>query len=762
MIQVLSLSPAHQLLLKATFLPQERALSAWKKWQNTIDFEDLDWESYELLPYLYQNLVKYDVQNPLMSRMKGIQKLFWCKKQIAYQTLNLAIVALKTAGIETALMVNATQSNNSNIWYLQIQPDRCNSVNRIVKILQNLGWQHHALDAQVSLDFTGFLWLSHEKAPSIILYRTLPGWKCSPILMQDCWKRAELKTIGATEVRVWSTADQAIFQIIQLLFQPNHPDHLNLSHFTDFILIIIRSDLDWMQLSTIISQYGLVVPLQQGLKLLKELNIPLPESSSAIDCLQSSAIEKWEYYCLIHSESHLLARVIQRYGQYYRLAKSANQSSSFLAFLNIWCQQKISAKRSVRAKVKPDKISPEWTLLLACGSYHPNANQEQLIAQILEQPIDWSLILKLASREGMTSLLGDYLQTQYSQITPPSILKTIQIYLQSNRIRNIFLTQELARQLDNFSAVGITAIPYKGITLAQLAYQDLGLRKFNDLDLLVGSQNFKTAKAILHENGYYQKVSYGWEETWHHPQKNIEIDLHQSLASEQLSSILNYEQLISHLISIKFPDQALSTLEILTINPEMLFLLLATYTVKDHCASNLKLVQLADAAALVKNNPDLDWNFILTNAQIIGCVRIVLVELKILEKILNMPFPNQFKSMILIDTSVNYLADQVIQKLLIPKNKILQADSFSSALITFDHLFYLAICDRWIDRLMYCLIWLKLILKQIVSPNPVDFQWVKIPDRLSFLYYPLHTIRVSYKYTIGILVNLMFSRFRDP
>jgi Uncharacterised nucleotidyltransferase len=766
MIQHLSLSPAHQSLLKATFSPQEDALIAWEKWQSVIDFEDLDGESYKLLPHLYQNLIKYEVKHPLISRMKGVHKLFWCKNQLAYQSLDSVIVALKKAGIKTALMVAATQSNHSNIWHLQIQPDRSNQVNRIVAILQSLGWQHHALNAQASIDFAGSLWLSHEKSPSIILYGVFPGWKCSPMLMQDCWNRAEVTPIGTTELRVWNAADQVIFQVLQLLFKPDHLDHPNLSHWTNFILGGMRSDLDWEQLSTIASQYGLVVPLQQGLNLLKELNIPLSKSSSAIECLPTAAIERWEYYFSIQAQSHFLARVVQRYGQYYRLAKSSDQPASFGSFIKNWCQQKLSTKLAVRSKLEPEQIRPEWQLLLACGSHHPDPTQEQLITQSLEQSIDWSLILKLAAQEGMTSLLGDYLQTQYSQITPPSILKTIQIYLKSNRIRNIFLTQELSKQLDNFAAVGITAIPYKGITLAQLAYQDLKLRKFNDLDLLVESQNFEPAKSVLQANGYYQKVSYGWEETWHHPQKNVEIDLHQSLASEQLSSILTYEQLRSHLISLQFPDPALSEFKISTINPEMLFLLLATYTVKDHCAVNLRLVQLADAAALIKNNPNLDWNLVLTNAQTIGCVWLILVELKILEKLFNTPFPSQLKSVALMNSIINDLADQVIYKLLSPKDLNLEKDSFTFAVLNFDHLFYLAIRERSVDRLMYCLIWLKLILKQIITPNSIDFQWINIPDRFSFLYYPLHTIRVLYKYTIGIPMNLMFSlmfsRFRYP
>ena len=56
--------------------------------------------------------------------------------------------------------------------------------------------------------------------------------------------------------------------------------------------------------------------------------------------------------------------------------------------------------------------------------------------------------------------------------------------------------------LDALSAKGVTAIPFKGVTLAQAAYGDLSLRECADLDLIVEQASIPQARKVLWSQGY--------------------------------------------------------------------------------------------------------------------------------------------------------------------------------------------------------------------------------------------------------------------
>jgi len=72
----------------------------------------------------------------------------------------------------------------------------------------------------------------------------------------------------------------------------------------------------------------------------------------------------------------------------------------------------------------------------------------------------------------------------------------------SNVQRNLLLTAELLRLLDLFAVHGIAAAPFKGPVLAASAYEDLSLRQFSDLDVLVNRRDILKAEGLLASQGY--------------------------------------------------------------------------------------------------------------------------------------------------------------------------------------------------------------------------------------------------------------------
>ncbi len=97
-----------ELLLKAALLKGQDAIAAWEEWKRTNDPEGhLDIGSFRLLPLLYMNLHQHRINDPLMSRLKGIYRLAWYENQKLFHYISEIIRYLQDAGIKTMLLKGA-------------------------------------------------------------------------------------------------------------------------------------------------------------------------------------------------------------------------------------------------------------------------------------------------------------------------------------------------------------------------------------------------------------------------------------------------------------------------------------------------------------------------------------------------------------------------------------------------------------------------------------------------------------------------------
>ena len=92
-----------ELLLRATVLDGEKALTAWKQWTDEVDFEDLDPGSIRLLPETYTNLVKLGASHEYMARMKGTKRKTWLENQLLFRQAEKALLILEEMGISTMI-----------------------------------------------------------------------------------------------------------------------------------------------------------------------------------------------------------------------------------------------------------------------------------------------------------------------------------------------------------------------------------------------------------------------------------------------------------------------------------------------------------------------------------------------------------------------------------------------------------------------------------------------------------------------------------
>jgi Uncharacterised nucleotidyltransferase len=147
----------------------------------------------------------------------------------------------------------------------------------------------------------------------------------------------------------------------------------------------------------------------------------------------------------------------------------------------------VRAEREGAAQAEPEGARARaWALVCACASPRPTAALEARIAALCAAaPIDWAGVRALAERHRVTPLVASRLRSVCAEAVPADVLEALTHRQRKVTARNVQLATYLSAALDRLSAAGIDACTFKGATLAVAAYGGLGLRTFDDLDLLV-------------------------------------------------------------------------------------------------------------------------------------------------------------------------------------------------------------------------------------------------------------------------------------
>lgn len=150
-------------------------------------------------------------------------------------------------------------------------------------------------------------------------------------------------------------------------------------------------------------------------------------------------------------------------------------------------------------------IPKEEELIFLCSSVRVGHVKKKRIKGLLEGPINWNTVLDLSIRHGVVALLYNNLNSNlFLNYLPADILKILRDLYQTNLMRNIAFCRELINILDLSRHESVNILPFKGIALAELVYQNPGLRIFQDVDILVREEELARVKAMLLEGGYVQ------------------------------------------------------------------------------------------------------------------------------------------------------------------------------------------------------------------------------------------------------------------
>src|SRR5258706_1485535 len=259
----------------------------------------------------------------------------------------------------------------------------------------------------------------------------------------------------------------------------------------------------------------------------------------------------------------------------------------------------------------PGREREAW-LVTACAAGHLDR-----VAQLVELPMDWDTVAKLAARHGLDPLVAHGVLAQRTDTIPRAVIAQMRKELQGCAARGLSRAGELLRITAALEHAGIPAIPYKGPALAQILYRNLGLRDSIDLDILVRKEQVPQARDVLFSLGYAlpRKIS---AETFAatlrsncelglvHPAGHL-VELQWAFTPAYFPFPIDFDALFERRQAV-----AIGGGMGYTLGTEDLLAALCIHGTKHQWA---RLSWIADVARLLEISPDLDWDVVRCNAR---------------------------------------------------------------------------------------------------------------------------------------------------
>jgi hypothetical protein len=141
-------SAEQELLLTAALGDGAPSVNAFREWQARVDLmREFHPEVVRLLPLVYANMQRQGVDDPVMARLKGAYRRSWYDTNRLFHTVQPAIAALTSAGINVLLLKGAPlaidyygNAAHRPMGDVDLMVSRCD-LDAALKVLRSAGWR---------------------------------------------------------------------------------------------------------------------------------------------------------------------------------------------------------------------------------------------------------------------------------------------------------------------------------------------------------------------------------------------------------------------------------------------------------------------------------------------------------------------------------------------------------------------------------------------------------------------------------------------
>jgi hypothetical protein len=373
----------------------------------------------------------------------------------------------------------------------------------------------------------------------------------------------------------------------------------------------------------------------------------------------------------------------------------------------------------------------EHRLLLACAGARVDSHAISTIATVIGDGIDWTRAIALALHHGVAPALHTaFAASALVGAVPPEILDALAYYCRTTRERNTRLASELATILSSLAVEDISALPFKGVALAQTVYGDLAHRPVGDLDILVRPRDMTRVCALLVERGYRDTAGpalrtpvqhamyrrYQCEYQFVHDANGFVVEPHWALVQQVHAIDLDYEGQFA-----RAQRTTLAGSPVLVHSPEDLLLVLCVHGAKHEWE---RLGWIRDVAMLLERGADLglDLDAALALARQQYCARMLFVGVELAHRLLNAPLPESLQRASRRDAAVSPLVDRVRHRL--SAAGLARDNNTRVTRFSFD------MHERVRNKLQY-------VSRTLLLPRREHIEMIALPATLAWAYYPL-------------------------
>lgn len=394
----------------------------------------------------------------------------------------------------------------------------------------------------------------------------------------------------------------------------------------------------------------------------------------------------------------------------------------------------------MRRDKTPAQPGSHFDLLKACSSGATPQNYDSKLLASLPPVFDWNTLLDSADWHGTFPLVARNLIFNYSDFLPAAVLDRIHHQLRTISQRNLWLTGELIAVIDLLSRRGIRALPYKGPALSIVAYGDIGLRQIRDLDLLLAESDIYAAKEALAAAGYqhWQEIPLdaARERAWMHTsyeypmeKPGVSVELHWHVLPPAACFRLDFSELWE-----RATQTQVANVLVPVMSSEDQLLLGCVHGMK-HAWDRLSLV--CDVAYLVRACPDIHWDEFIRRARTAHAERITRLGLRLAADLLDAPVPRAVLDC--VNASVLNLEGAIRQRM----SKQWVADEHPRA----GWWLFLRSREHLWDRLRWAIAY-------PLTPTPADWNALRLPDSLFWLYRLLRPLRLLRNFLSTVLKSV--------
>jgi hypothetical protein len=358
---------------------------------------------------------------------------------------------------------------------------------------------------------------------------------------------------------------------------------------------------------------------------------------------------------------------------------------------------------------------------------------DDTLASLLQKNLDWKAVANLATRNGVLPLAYRRLNTVVADrgLSPlPEHLKTL---FHVNAVRSRHLAAELLRLLKLLEGQGVTAIPFKGPTLAVLLHGDVIMRQFVDLDLFVRRSDVIRAAEVLMAAGYRTEFDCrealntdffdAYENEFVSPQSLATIDIHWAITPDALPFGPSLERLWT-----RGQQSSLDGTPVRALAPPDLVHVLCLQGCRDGWD---KLASVCSVAGLVERIPEeRDWKLLVEEAREYRTYRMVLLGLCLANRWLKAPLPPDVGDMISADRAITSLAQRIGAGFFTYGNTRRMLEQWAQQFVV-----PLKVIETRPGRWRYCVV-------RFARPTLRDGEFVRLPKPLFPLYYVLRPVRL--------------------